>query len=134
MTITYSVPPIIAHYRRGGSWIHEPLTKFFDPSTRTLLVLLRGAWLSDASARYYDYNSLGYKEVVLCAYHDTYVLNMWAADIELQRVRLLPDGNGELIRHLECEERDRAGVPRARSSEWEVFSGAIKYRGRTSCR
>ena len=134
MTVTYSVPNYLVHYRRGGSWVHEPMNQFFSPSVRTLLVLLRGAWLQDDLALYYDSYSLGYSDVVLCLQHDTFVLNAWASDINLQRVRLLPDGNGQLIKYLNCAVTDSAGVLRAYPSEWEVFSNAIKYIGKTFCR
>jgi len=129
MSVTYTVPNINVHYRKAGVWHHEPINKHFNPSTRTLLVLLQGAWLSDAQASYYDKASLGYSDVVLCLLHDTFVLNAWAADIDLQQVRLLPDGNGDLIKYLGCEVKDHAGVSRAHATEWEVLSSAIKYRG-----
>ena len=129
MTITYPVPNIDIHYRKAGVWHHEPLNKYFNPSTRSLLVLLQGAWISNASALCYDRVSLGYSDVILCLQHDSFVLNAWAADIDLQRVRLLPDGNGDLIRYLGCETKDHAGVARAHPTEWEVCSQAIKYRG-----
>lgn len=134
MTVTYPVPDIIVHYRRGGAWHHEPASEFFEPSKRTLLVLLKGAWISDREAQYYDRVDLGYDDVVLCLQNDAFVLNAWASEIDLQRVRLLPDGNGEFIRYLGCGVLDHASIPRAHASEWEVFSRAIKYKGDVRCR
>lgn len=136
MSLSLPIPNISTSYRRGGEWIHTPLRHFFSAQEKTLLVLLKGAWISDRQARFYDSNSLGFDETVISTVNDTFVLNEWAADLNLQRTLLLPDGNGFLASHLNCmvDYSNQGLGARAYPTEWLVHNNIITYLGYCRCR
>lgn len=128
MIKTLELPDIYFYIRKGGSWQHRHISDFFPENKRILLVMLKGAWMSDREVQFYDHQPLGFEGTVVATVNDSFVQNAWANDLNLTYVRLLPDGNGELAKALNLLVYYPESGLRAFPSEWEVHRNRLTYR------
>jgi peroxiredoxin len=135
MTHSVLLPDMIVHYRHGGQWFHEDISSFFPPNNKTLLVSVKGAFISNREALFYDSAKLPYDNIVLTCVNDTFVMNAWAAYLDLKRVMLLPDGNGILAKYLGVAvdyTNEDLGI-RGWRGEWLVARNSLRYLGDLTC-
>jgi peroxiredoxin len=134
MTKVVDLPDMCFHVRKGGAWRSRHANYYFPYDKRVLLVTLKGAWINDSEAQFYDQQRLGFDSTVLLTVNDSFVQNAWANDLDLRYVRLLPDGNGCLAKALNLLIRyDDSGL-RAYPSEWEVHNNKLILRKGMTCR
>jgi peroxiredoxin len=133
MIVQLPIPDIIVHVRKGGEWLRRPLTHFFPPDKRILLVTLKGAWINDREVQFYDKNTLGFDSTIVSTVNDSFVLNAWANDLNLNYVKLLPDGNGELAKTLKLLIDYHETGYRSYRSEWLAHNNQLTYRSKLSC-
>ena len=133
MIKTLELPDISFYIRKGGAWRRQHISDFFPPHKHVLLVTLKGAWMNDREVQFYERERLGFEGTVVATVNDSFVQNAWANDLNLNYVRLLPDGNGELARALNLLVSYPEAGPRAYRSEWEVYNNHLMYRQKSSC-
>lgn len=52
-------------------------------------------------AKYDDFKEIGIDEVICLSVNDAFVMKKWADDLGVQKVFMLPDGNGDFTRGME---------------------------------
>lgn len=134
MTYSVALPKLSIFERRGNETLRRAVSDFFEPDKRTLLVTLPGPWLSNRAAAYYDKHSLGFDATVLCCTNDSFVMNAWASELNLRRVDLLPDGNGQFCTYLGLLITSPNRGSYAYSSEWSVHNNRLEYLGDIRCK
>ncbi len=97
-----SVPSVIFHTRQAHEWVDVSSDEIFKG--RTVAVFsLPGAFTPTCSGSHVPrFNELqpvladnGIDEVVCISVNDTFVMNEWQKAQEADRIRFIPDGNGE---------------------------------------
>lgn len=101
------IPNVRIRTRENGDWTDLHTDEIF--SGRTVVVFsLPGAFTPTCSSthlpRYEElagaFRDAGVDEIVCVAVNDAFVMEAWASAQRIQRVRMLPDGNGELTEAL----------------------------------
>lgn len=49
---------------------------------------------------YDDFQREGVDDICCVSVNDTFVMNAWAKDLGIKKVRMLPDGNGEFTKEM----------------------------------
>ena len=101
------VPQVTFHTRQGGAWVDLTSEDLFA-GKRVVLFALPGAFTPTCSAshlpRYEElhdqFAAAGIDAVYCLSVNDTFVMNAWGADQGVEKVALLPDGNGDFSRGL----------------------------------
>ena len=57
--------------------------------------------LPGLEALYDDFKSKGIDEVYCLSVNDSFVMNAWAKDLEIEKVKMIPDGSGEFTRDMD---------------------------------
>ena len=57
--------------------------------------------LPGLEALYDDYKEKGIDEVYCLSVNDSFVMNAWAKDHEIEKVKMIPDGSGEFTRDMD---------------------------------
>ena len=57
--------------------------------------------LPGLEALYDDYKEKGIDEVYCLSVNDSFVMNAWAKEYEIQNVKMIPDGSGEFTRDMD---------------------------------
>lgn len=133
MSYSLPIPDITIHRRRGGDWQRTSLQDEFGPGAPELLVTLPGAWISDRQVLWYDRVYCGYQTVHAVVCNDSFVCNEWAAHLDLQRINIIPDGNGEICRALGVQANTLYGM-RCIRTEWEVWGSSLKLLEGLKCK
>ena len=102
------VPSVKWRIHRNGEWFTESTEDYFA-GKRSLVVSLPGAFTPTCSgmqlpaleALYDDFIEKGLDEVYCLSVNDTFVMNAWAKDLEIENVKMIPDGSGEFTRGLD---------------------------------
>jgi peroxiredoxin len=118
------IPDITFHYREGdaapgdggcaigGEWVRKTTTDLFA-GKRVLVFSLPGAYTPTCST----YQLPGFEnnyfkilnherygkhidEIYVAAVNDSFVMNAWAHQLQIENVKMLPDGNGEFCDSL----------------------------------
>ena len=87
----------------GGTWVEKHTGDMFRDK-RVVVFSLPGAFTPTCSsqqvpgfeAQYDNILSKGIDEIYVSAVNDGFVMNAWAADLGISKVKVIPDGNGEL--------------------------------------
>jgi len=95
------IPDITIKFRENGEWIDKTSDDLFY-GKRCVIFGLPGAFTPTCSAyqlpgfeeKYDEIKSLGIDEVYCISVNDAFVMNAWAKDQGIQKVKLIPDGNG----------------------------------------
>ena len=57
--------------------------------------------LPGLEALYDDYKEKGIDEVYCLSVNDSFVMNAWAKEHEIEKVKMIPDGSGEFTRDMD---------------------------------
>jgi len=102
--------PIVDFYlREGGEWVTKTTNDIFL-GKRTVLFMLPGAFTPTCSnqqlpgfeAAYDDIIAQGVDQVVCLSVNDAFVMNAWGEYLGIEKVILLPDGNGAFTSGLKA--------------------------------
>ena len=102
------IPNTIWKIRKGKDWFEESASDYFS-GKRSLVVSLPGAFtpiwsemqLPGLEALYDDYKEKGIHEVYCLSVNDSFVMNAWAKEHEIEKVKMIPDGSGEFTRDMD---------------------------------
>ena len=102
------IPNTIWKIRKGKDWFEESASDYFS-GKRSLVVSLPGAFtpiwsemqLPGLEALYDDYKEKGIDEVYCLSVNDSFVMNAWAKEHEIEKVKMIPDGSGEFTRDMD---------------------------------
>lgn len=97
-----AIPQVTFRTREGEQWVDVSTDEIFKDKT-VVVFSLPGAFTPTCSSTHLPrYNELapvlfenGVDDIVCLSVNDTFVMNAWLADQEVEHVRVLPDGNGE---------------------------------------
>ena len=101
------IPEVTFRTREAGEWRNVTTADVF--AGKTVIVFgLPGAFTPTCSSQHVPrYNELqpvfashGVDEIVCVSVNDAFVMNAWKEDQRADRIRFLPDGNGELTEKL----------------------------------
>ena len=99
------VPNTKWRIRRDSDWTTESAEDYFA-GKRCLVVSLPGAFtptcsgmqLPSLEALYDDFKGKGIDEVYCLSVNDSFVMNAWAKEHDIENVKMIPDGSGEFMR------------------------------------
>ena len=102
------IPNTIWKIRKGKDWFEESASDYFS-GKRSLVVSLPGAFtpiwsemqLPGLEALYDDYKEKGIDEIYCLSVNDSFVMNAWAKEHEIEKVKMIPDGSGEFTRDMD---------------------------------
>ena len=102
------VPNTTWKIRKGKDWFEESASDYFS-GIRSLVVSLPGAFtpiwsemqLPGLEALYDDYKEKWIDEVYCLSVNDSFVMNAWAKEHEIEKVKMIPDGSGEFTRDMD---------------------------------
>jgi peroxiredoxin (alkyl hydroperoxide reductase subunit C) len=96
------VPQVTFHTRSGHEWVDVTTDDIFKDKT-VIVFSLPGAYTPTCSSTHLpryeelamEFFERGVDDIYCISVNDTFVMNAWAEDQELDYVQVLPDGNGE---------------------------------------
>ena len=91
----------------GGKWVDKSTDDYFK-GKRVILFSLPGAFtptcstyqLPDFDKLYDDFKKIGIDEIYCISVNDSFVMNAWAKHHKIDKVKVIPDGNGEFTRKM----------------------------------
>ena len=91
----------------GGSWVDKSTDDLFK-NKKVVLFSLPGAFTPTCSGQqlptydemYNKFTDLGIDDVYCISVNDAFVMNAWARDLEIQNVKMIPDGCGTFTRNM----------------------------------
>jgi len=101
MATSMALPQVDFYLREGGEWVIKT-TKDIFLGKRTVLFMVPGAFTPTCSeqqlpgyeAAYEDLKAAGADQVICLSVNDAFVMNAWGESLGIEKVTLLPDGNG----------------------------------------
>ena len=96
------VPSVDFMFRENGEFVTRSTEELFNEK-KVVLFALPGAFTPTCSAyqlpgyeAFYDmFAEQGIDEIYCLSVNDAFVMNAWAKDQNIEKVKLIPDGNGE---------------------------------------
>ena len=96
------VPSVDFMFREDGEFVTRSTEELFN-GKKVVLFALPGAFTPTCSAyqlpgyeAFYDmFTEAGVDEIYCLSVNDAFVMNAWAKDQNIEKVKLIPDGNGE---------------------------------------
>ncbi|MCH9741759.1 MAG: glutathione peroxidase [Proteobacteria bacterium] len=96
------VPQVTFHTRSGHEWVDVTTDDIFKDKT-VIVFSLPGAYTPTCSSTHLpryeelamEFFERGVDDIYCISVNDTFVMNAWADDQELDYVQVIPDGNGE---------------------------------------
>lgn len=104
----YQIPHEVEFvFRENGEFVNRTAAELFD-GKRVVLFSLPGAFTPTCSAyqlpgfeeKYDDFTSLGIDDIYCISVNDGFVMNAWAQDQNIEKVKLIPDGNAYFTRSM----------------------------------
>ncbi len=103
----YKVPSVDFMFREDGEFVTRSSEELFN-GKKVVLFALPGAFTPTCSAyqlpgyeAFYDIEvQAGVDEVYCLSVNDAFVMNAWAKDQNIEKVKLIPDGNGEFTSNM----------------------------------
>ena len=103
----YQVPQVQFQFRENGEFVTRSTSELFN-NKRVIVFSLPGAFTPTCSAyqlpgfeeKYDDFKVLGIDEVYCISVNDAFVMNAWAKDQNIEKVKLIPDGNAYFTRSM----------------------------------
>jgi len=97
-------------FREGGEFVKRTSKDLFD-NKRVVIFSLPGAFTPTCSAyqlpgfeqRYDEISDYGIDDIYCLSVNDAFVMNAWADNQQIEKVMLVPDGNGSFTRLLGME-------------------------------
>jgi peroxiredoxin len=103
----YEVPQVEFIFRESGEFVSRTSADLFK-GKRVVIFSLPGAFTPTCSAyqlpgfeeKYDDFRSLGIDDIYCISVNDGFVMNAWAQDQNIEKVKLIPDGNAYFTRSM----------------------------------
>lgn len=103
----YEVPQVEFIFREDGGFVTYSTNELFK-NKKVVIFSLPGAFTPTCSAyqlpgfeeKYEDFKNLGIDEVYCISVNDGFVMNAWAKDQKIKKVKLIPDGNAHFTRSM----------------------------------
>ena len=103
----YQVPQVEFIFREDGQFITRTSSDLFD-NKRVVIFSLPGAFTPTCSAyqlpgfeeKYEEFTALGIDAIYCVSVNDGFVMNAWAQDQNIEKVKLIPDGNAYFTRSM----------------------------------
>lgn len=103
----YEVPQVQFVFRENGEFVTRTTSELFD-GKRVVLFSLPGAFTPTCSAyqlpgfeeKFDDFISSGIDAIYCISVNDGFVMNAWAQDQNIEKVKLIPDGNAYFTRSM----------------------------------
>ena len=91
----------------GGSWVDKTTDDLFK-NKKIVMFGLPGAFTPTCSGeqlpkyeeRYDEFKQHGVDDIYCISVNDAFVMNAWARDLGIQKVKMIPDGDGAFTRSL----------------------------------
>ena len=91
----------------GGTWKDVTTDDLFK-GKRVVMFSLPGAFTPTCSSEelpsydrmYNEFKDMGIDDVYCVSVNDAFVMNAWARDLEIQNVKMIPDGSGNFTRFM----------------------------------
>jgi peroxiredoxin len=103
----FQIPQVEFVFRESGNFVTRTSSELFD-GKRVVIFSLPGAFTPTCSAyqlpgfeeRYDDFIGSGIDDIYCLSVNDGFVMNAWAQDQNIEKVKLIPDGNGYFTRSM----------------------------------
>ena len=103
----YQVPQVEFVFRENSKFVTRTTTDLFS-GKRVVIFSLPGAFTPTCSAyqlpgfeeKYDEFTSLGIDDIYCLSVNDGFVMNAWAKDQGIEKVKLIPDGNAYFTRSM----------------------------------
>ena len=103
----YQVPQVEFVFRENGEFVTRTTSELFD-NKRVVIFSLPGAFTPTCSAyqlpgfeeNYDEFAALGIDAIYCLSVNDGFVMNAWAQDQNIEKVKLIPDGNAYFTRSM----------------------------------
>jgi len=103
----YQIPQVEFVFRENGEFVNRTAAELFD-GKRVVIFSLPGAFTPTCSAyqlpgfeeKYEDFATLGIDAIYCISVNDGFVMNAWAQDQNIEKVKLIPDGNAYFTRSM----------------------------------
>jgi peroxiredoxin len=103
----YQIPQVEFVFRENGEFVNRTSSELFD-GKRVVIFSLPGAFTPTCSAyqlpgfeeKYDDFISLGIDAIYCVSVNDGFVMIAWAQDQNIDKVKLIPDGNAYFTRSM----------------------------------
>ena len=103
----YQVPQVEFVFRENGEFVNRTTADLFS-GKRVVIFSLPGAFTPTCSAyqlpgfeeKYEDFTALGIDAIYCVSVNDGFVMNAWAQDQNIEKVKLIPDGNAYFTRSM----------------------------------
>jgi peroxiredoxin len=103
----YQVPQVEFVFRENGEFVTRTSAEIFG-GKRVVIFSLPGAFTPTCSAyqlpgfeeKYDEFAALGIDEIYCISVNDGFVMNAWAKDQGIEKVKLIPDGNAYFTRGM----------------------------------
>lgn len=103
----YQIPHVEFVFRENGEFVYRNSSELFN-NKRVVIFSLPGAFTPTCSAyqlpgfeeMYDEFTALGIDEIYCISVNDGFVMNAWAQDQNIDKVKLIPDGNAYFTRSM----------------------------------
>jgi peroxiredoxin len=103
----YEIPQVEFVFRENGKFVNRTSKELFD-GKRVVIFSLPGAFTPTCSAyqlpgfeeKYDDFIGNGIDAIYCISVNDGFVMNAWAKDQGIEKVKLIPDGNAYFTRSM----------------------------------
>jgi peroxiredoxin len=103
----YQIPQVEFVFRESGKFVTRTTADLFD-GKRVVVFSLPGAFTPTCSSyqlpgfeeKYDDFRSLGIDDIYCISVNDGFVMNAWTQDQNIEKVKLIPDGNAYFTRSM----------------------------------
>ena len=103
----YQVPQVEFVFRENGEFVNRTSADLFN-GKRVVLFSLPGAFTPTCSSyqlpgfeeKYDDFVGSGIDDIYCISVNDGFVMNAWAQDQNIEKVKLIPDGNAYFTRSM----------------------------------
>ena len=103
----YQIPQVEFVFRESGEFVTRTSAELFD-GKRVVIFSLPGAFTPTCSAyqlpgfeeKFDDFVGSGIDDIYCISVNDGFVMNSWAQDQNIEKVKLIPDGNAHFTRSM----------------------------------
>ncbi len=103
----FEVPQVEFVFRESGEFVTRTSAELFNDK-RIIIFSLPGAFTPTCSAyqlpgfeeKYNDFIGLGIDDIYCISVNDGFVMNAWAKEQNIEKVKLIPDGNAYFTRSM----------------------------------
>jgi peroxiredoxin len=103
----YQIPNVEFVFRENGEFVSRTSADLFD-GKRVVIFSLPGAFTPTCSAyqlpgfeeKYNDFVGSGIDDIYCISVNDAFVMNAWQKDQNIEKVKLIPDGNAYFTRSM----------------------------------